>query len=85
MKNRIRLDTMKDVTEFVAIVGEYDFPITITDNTGLRVNAKSVIGAIHAMEFKELWVESEQDIYEAIKPFVTSGSEKNDEFLVSLQ
>ena len=78
MKNRIRLDTMKDVTEFVAAVGGYDFPITITDNTGLRVNAKSIIGAIHAMEFRELWLEAEQDIYEAIKPFVTSGSERND-------
>ena len=78
MKNRIRLDTMKDINEFVAVVSKYDFPVTITDNTGLRVNAKSVIGAIHAMEFKELWLEAEQDIYEAIKPFVTSGSEKHD-------
>lgn len=70
MKNKIRIDTIQDVNKFVNITSQLDGKITITDNAGLTVNAKSVLGALHAMEFEELWIESEKDIYSAIEPFV---------------
>lgn len=70
MKNKIRIDTMQDVNKFVNITSQLDGKITITDNAGLTVNAKSVLGALHAMEFEELWIESDKDIYSAIEPFV---------------
>lgn len=70
MRNKIRIDTIQDVNKFVSITSQLEGKITITDNTGLTVNAKSVLGALHAMEFEELWIESENDIYSAIEPFV---------------
>jgi hypothetical protein len=70
MRNRIRIDTVKQANELAAITAGLDGKITITDGQGLTVNAKSVIGALHAMEFDELWLESENDIYMAIEPFI---------------
>lgn len=73
MRNKIRIDTIQDVNKFVNITSQLGGKITITDNAGLTVNAKSVLGALHAMEFEELWIESENDIYSAIEPFVVIG------------
>lgn len=70
MRNKIRIDTIQDVNKFVNITSQLEGKITITDNAGLTVNAKSVLGALHAMEFEELWIESEKDIYSAIEPFI---------------
>ena len=70
MRNRIRIDTVKQANELAAITGKFNGRITITDGQGLTVNAKSVLGALHAMEFNELWIESENDIYMAIEPFI---------------
>ena len=57
---------------FVNITSNLKQPITITDGNGLRVNAKSVIGVLHALEFDNLICETEKnnDIYMAIKEFV---------------
>lgn len=33
-------------------------------------NGKSILGALHAMEFTDIWVESEKEIYGRIKDFV---------------
>lgn len=70
MRNRIRIDTIKQANELASIMGKLDGKITITDGQGLTVNAKSVLGALHAMEFENLWIESEKDIYMAIEPFI---------------
>lgn len=70
MRNRIRIDTVKQANEFAAIAAGLNGRITITDGNGLTVNAKSVLGALHAMEFENLWVDSEEDIYMAIEPFI---------------
>jgi hypothetical protein len=70
MRVKIRLDTVTDANKFVAITSALDGKITITDTSGLRVNAKSVLGALHALEFSEIWCESENDIYSYIRDFV---------------
>jgi hypothetical protein len=70
MRNRIRIDTVKQANELAAIAAGLNGRITITDGNGLTVNAKSVLGALHAMEFENLWVDSEEDIYMAIEPFI---------------
>ena len=70
MRNKIRIDTIQDVNKFVNITSQLEGKITITDNAGLAVNAKSVLGALHAMEFEELWIESEKYIYSAIESFI---------------
>lgn len=70
MRNRIRIDTIEQANEFAKIVSGLPGRITITDGQGLTVNAKSIIGVLHAMEFNELYIRSEVDIYMAIEPFV---------------
>ena len=70
MKVKIRLDTVTDANKFAAITSTLEGKITITDTKGLRVNAKSVLGALYALEFTELWCESENDIYSHIRDFV---------------
>ena len=69
-KLQIELDTMTDVTEFVSITSKLSGAIVVVDNKGMRVNAKSILGMLYAMEFEELWVESDEDIYNAISKFV---------------
>ena len=71
MKYKIVLDTVSDVTNFVKnVTTEKEANITVTDNRGLRVNAKSLMGMLYALEFEELWCESDTEIYEKIKDYV---------------
>lgn len=70
MKNRIVLETLSDARRFVEIVSQVPGKVVITDANGFRTNGKSVLGALHAMEFEEIWVESEVDIYSKISDFV---------------
>ena len=70
MKAQIRLDTMSDVHRFVKIATAQTGNIYITDDKGLRVSAKSILGALYALEFDNLWCESEIDIYHAIEEFI---------------
>lgn len=70
-KYKIVLDTVSDVNKFVSIANEFlNSIITVTDNNGLRVNAKSLMGMLYALEFEELWCESDTEIYEKIKDYV---------------
>lgn len=70
MKMKINLDTMKDAMAFVKAVSTLEGEITLTDGSGLRVNAKSTLGVIYSLEFSDLWVESEKDIYSHIYQFM---------------
>lgn len=70
MKNKITIDTIAAATELAAIIKDVRGNVTITDNNGLRVSAKSLLGVLCAMEFQELWLESEADIYALIEKFV---------------
>lgn len=70
MKNKIIIDTRTAALELAAITKGIDADVIITDNNGMRVNAKSLVGALYAMEFEEVWIESDVDIYDLIKDFV---------------
>ena len=70
-KYKIVLDTVSDVNKFVAITNKiHNVNITVTDNNGLRVNARSLMGMLYSLEFEELWCESDIDIYKDIQDFV---------------
>jgi hypothetical protein len=73
MKVKIRLDTMKDINQFVAICSKVPAPVYITDGVGLRVSAKSVLGVMYSMEFTDIWCECEEDIYSRIYNFTIIG------------
>ena len=70
MRVRIRIDTGADARQFVDIATKATKPVFITDGDGLKVSAKSLLGTLYALEFDELWCESEEDIYHAIEDFI---------------
>lgn len=70
MSYKIRLDTLSEVNKFVRFANSIDGNVTITDNQGLRVNGKSLLGMLYAMEFEELWCESDVEIYQMIEDFL---------------
>lgn len=70
MKNKIRLDTMSDVNEFVKIATSVRGNVYLTDKTDLKVNGKSLLGVMYSLEFEEIWVESDADIYSQISKFI---------------
>ena len=68
---RINLDTRNDALELVCAAASLpDEEIYISDTTGhLRVHARSVMGVLYSMEFKDLWLETENDYYHIFKNF----------------
>lgn len=70
MGYRIRIDTIFDANEFAKIASTIDGSVVITDGRGLRVNGKSVLGALHAMEFNSLYCESDVEIYHKLGKFI---------------
>ena len=70
MRVKIRLDTMREAQEFVNITTKMPGRVFITDGEGLKVSAKSLLGALYAMEFDNLWCESDEDIYRNIQDFI---------------
>ena len=61
---------MRDVQDFVNIATRMHGNVYITDNAGLKVSAKSLLGVLYAMEFEELWCEADEDIYRNIEDFI---------------
>lgn len=70
MRVKIRIDTGKDAQEIARITSGVKGNVTISDSSGFIVNAKSILGALYAMEFSELWLSSDEDIYSQIEPYV---------------
>ena len=70
MRVKIHLETAKDATEFANKMSRIDGRATITDGEGHCVNAKSILGALYALEFNELWFESDRDLYSEIDKFI---------------
>ena len=69
MRVRVELETMNDVTQFVAIATRITEPVYLVGND-FRVSAKSLLGALYTMEWDVVWCECERDIYTKIEKFV---------------
>ena len=69
MKLKIRLETMTDVMKFQEIVSKVKEPVKLIDGNDYCVNAKSILGAITALEWSDLYVVSEKDLTAALKDF----------------
>jgi hypothetical protein len=70
MKHKIRLDTLSDINRFVSICSQFTHKIDLIDGDSYRVSAKSLIGAVATMDWSEVYVECEHDIYSHIADFV---------------
>ncbi len=71
MKVRIELNTMKDVTDFVAAVTAHPGRVFLSDGEHQQVCAKSQLGAVLAkMEWDEIYCLSETDISGSIVKWI---------------
>jgi hypothetical protein len=70
MRQRIRLDTVTDIANFVLIASQVRSDVYLTNDNGLKVNGKSFLGVAHAHEFDSLWCECDEDIYTKIQSFI---------------
>ncbi len=70
MRHKIRLDTMQDIKNFVDAVTGLDAKVTLESSDGFKVNAKSFLGAMAAVEWDDLWVVSDKEIYQTIQDYV---------------
>lgn len=70
MKVKIRLDTMKDINQFVAICSRVPEAVHVSDGAGLKVSAKSILGVMYSMEFDELWCETDANLYSQLDKFI---------------
>ena len=58
-KIRIRLDTQKDILEFVEIANTINQSVYLVDDKEHKVNAKSILGCLYSTEFDKIYVMSE--------------------------
>jgi hypothetical protein len=70
MKARINIDTLDKIYSFVRICEPLVGDIRLIDGGGYCVSAKSLVGAIATMDWSQVYVESERDIYLYIQDFV---------------
>lgn len=64
MRMKIRLDTANDAAKLVTIAEQIPEEIHLTDGRGMRVSAKSLLGALcAAFDFTEIYLESDNNFY----------------------
>ena len=68
-RTQIRLDTLTDVNRFVAVMSQIDEPVYLEDGAGIKVNAKSALGALYSMEFTCIYCCCEKDINMQLMPW----------------
>ncbi len=71
-KIRIQLDTLTDVQKFTAAMSTVTGEVYLIDgNHKFKVNGKSILATLLAQaEWQETWVQSDEDIYEKLRPWV---------------
>lgn len=70
MRQRVRLDTMTDINKFIEVVSRIDDMVFLEDNSGYRVSAKSLLGALLSMEWNEVYCCCSKDISGSILPWI---------------
>ena len=71
MKAEINIDTLSKINSFVSICSTLNCKVDLTDGSGYRVSASSLIGAIATMDWSQVFVECDRDIYSYIQEFIT--------------
>jgi hypothetical protein len=70
MKAKVNLDTMSKINAFVAVCSRLDCKVDLIDGNGYRVSAKSLVGALATVDWSQVFVECERDIYAYIYDFI---------------
>ena len=71
MKIKINIDTQSAVARLVGLATSLNEDVILTDGSGMRVSAKSILGATYAaFDFREVWLETEKDYFMMFKDFI---------------
>ena len=70
MKVKINIDTMSKINAFVSICSNLDSRVDLIDGNNYCVSAKSLMGALATMDWSQVFVVCEDDIYSHIKEFI---------------
>ena len=70
MRVRISLDTMSSIQKFVEVTSRIDDRVFLEDNTGFKVSAQSILGALATMDWNEVYCKCEKDISGHILPWI---------------
>lgn len=62
MKAKVNLDTGNSIKKFVEICTRIDEPVYLEDGDNFRVSAKSLLGAVATMDWREVYAVCERDI-----------------------
>ncbi len=67
----IRLETSKDVSKFVGICNSIEEPVSLIDDDGNRVNAKSLLGCLYSsVEWGCIYCICDKDISDRLVEFL---------------
>jgi hypothetical protein len=70
VRAKINLDTMSKINTFVAVCSRLDCKINLIDGNGYCVSAKSLVGALATVDWNQVFVECDKDIYAYIQDFL---------------
>ena len=70
MKAKINIDTFSKINALVAVCSGIADKVNLVDGNGYCVSAKSILGAVATMDWSEVFVECDRDIYMLIRDFV---------------
>ena len=71
MKQKICLDTMQDIYNFVELVSKIEKNILLTDYEGHCVSAKSILGVAYSkLEWNNIYVICDEDISGSIMRWI---------------
>lgn len=70
MRVKVNLDTMSRINAFVAVCSRLDCKVDLIDGNGYRVSAKSLVGALATMDWNQVFIECERDIYAYVQDFL---------------
>lgn len=70
MRQKIRLDTLTDIKQFVGAVSRINARVVLEDDDGHRVSAQSLIGAAYTMEWDCVYCVCDKDISGVILKWV---------------
>ena len=70
MRQKIRLDTMDDVKKFVEVANKVPADISLEDDDGHRVSARSILGALYSLEWSSIYCCSDSDTSAMFLPWI---------------
>lgn len=70
---KINIDTGAKIQKLVDIINQNNVDAVLEtnhDGVDYRVNARSLLGGLATMDWNEVWIKSDKDIYSLIEEFV---------------